>query len=554
MAYIRGLERRLAAHQPIADVHSVASFFVSRVDTAVDPLLPEGSPLRGQGGGRERQARLPALRRDRRVATGGRSWPRRARRVQRTLWASTGTKNPEYSDVLYVDELIGPDCVNTMPEGTIAAFQDHGTVARTVDADVDEAPRRDRRAGRRRRVARRGHPQARDGRREVVLGLVRFADRDDPAESRRAARRLMATTAKRPAPNPLRAGLRVGGASEPTVFVIYGASGDLSQRKLLPAIYNLAVRGLLPNRFAVIGYARSEMDNDDLPRIRPHGGREVLANAGRRPPLAGVRREPALPAGELRRGGVQGPRRAPRGHRRGPRHRREPGLLPLDAGELLPGDRAGDGRDQAEQARRLRPGRHREAVRPRPGIGAGARRRGPPVVLREPDLPDRPLPGQGDGPEHLRVPVRQRDLRARLEQHARRPRPDHGRRVDRRRAPGGVLRGDRRRPRHRPEPPAPGARAGRDGAAGGVRRRPDPRREGEAPAGDAADDARELRARPVRRRATSPASRRWRTSTSRTSRPTRTRRPTSPRSSRSTTGAGRGRRSTSGPGSGSPSG
>jgi len=72
----------------------------------------------------------------------------------------------------------------------------------------------------------------------------------------------MATTAKRPAPNPLRAGLRVGGASEPTVFVIYGASGDLSQRKLLPAIYNLAVRGLLPNRFAVIGYARSEMDND----------------------------------------------------------------------------------------------------------------------------------------------------------------------------------------------------------------------------------------------------------------------------------------------------
>ena len=72
----------------------------------------------------------------------------------------------------------------------------------------------------------------------------------------------MATTAKRPAPNPLRTGLRVGGASEPTVFVIYGASGDLAQRKLLPAIYNLAVRGLLPSRFAVIGYARSEMDNE----------------------------------------------------------------------------------------------------------------------------------------------------------------------------------------------------------------------------------------------------------------------------------------------------
>ncbi|HYX84212.1 MAG TPA: glucose-6-phosphate dehydrogenase [Gaiellales bacterium] len=72
----------------------------------------------------------------------------------------------------------------------------------------------------------------------------------------------MATTARRPAENPLRIGLRVGGATEPAVFVIYGASGDLSQRKLLPAIYNLAVRGLLPNRFAVIGYARSEMDDD----------------------------------------------------------------------------------------------------------------------------------------------------------------------------------------------------------------------------------------------------------------------------------------------------
>ena len=89
MAYIRGLERRLAAHQPIADVHSVASFFVSRVDTAIDPLLPEGSPLRGQGGGRERQARLPALRRDRGVrpvaeaGRGGRHGPADAVGVDR---------------------------------------------------------------------------------------------------------------------------------------------------------------------------------------------------------------------------------------------------------------------------------------------------------------------------------------------------------------------------------------------------------------------------------------------------------------------------------------
>jgi len=113
----------------------------------------------------------------------------------------------------------------------------------------------------------------------------------------------MATTAKRPAPNPLRAGLRVGGASEPTVFVIYGATGDLSQRKLLPAIYNLAVRGLLPNRFAVIGYARSEMDNEAFRDF----ARAAVEKFSRTPVddhLAGVLRDPALPVGGVRRGGV----------------------------------------------------------------------------------------------------------------------------------------------------------------------------------------------------------------------------------------------------------
>ncbi len=138
MAYIRGLERRLAAHQPIADVHSVASFFVSRVDTAVDKLLPEGSPLRGRAAvanaklAYQRFGEITSTERWQRLADEGAT-------VQRTLWASTGTKDPAYSDVMYVDELIGPDCVNTMPEGTIAAFQDHGTVARTVDADVSAA-------------------------------------------------------------------------------------------------------------------------------------------------------------------------------------------------------------------------------------------------------------------------------------------------------------------------------------------------------------------------------------------------------------------------------
>ncbi len=140
MAYIRGLERRAAAGQPIDDIHSVASFFVSRVDTAVDAQLPDGSPLRGKAAvanaklAYQRFGEITASERWQALAAKG-------ARVQRPLWASTGTKNAAYSDVLYVDELIGPDCVNTMPEGTIAAFLDHGTVRRTVDADVDGARR-----------------------------------------------------------------------------------------------------------------------------------------------------------------------------------------------------------------------------------------------------------------------------------------------------------------------------------------------------------------------------------------------------------------------------
>ena len=149
-------------------MHSVASFFVSRVDTAVDDQLPEGSPLRGRAAVANAKLAYQHF-----VATvAGDRWQALAAkgaRVQRPLWASTGTKNAAYSDVLYVDSLIGPDTVNTMPEATIAAFADHGTVARTVDADVDAAKAEldGHRRGRRR--PRRGHQAARAGRREVVL-------------------------------------------------------------------------------------------------------------------------------------------------------------------------------------------------------------------------------------------------------------------------------------------------------------------------------------------------------------------------------------------------
>jgi transaldolase len=130
-AYIAGLERRAAGGQPVDAIASVASFFVSRVDAKADALLPPDSPLRGRlaianahrayGRYRERFAdeRWRAL-----SATGA--------RPQRPLWASTGTKNPTYSDVLYVEELIAPGVVNTMPDATLRAFADHGQAARAL--------------------------------------------------------------------------------------------------------------------------------------------------------------------------------------------------------------------------------------------------------------------------------------------------------------------------------------------------------------------------------------------------------------------------------------
>lgn len=145
-AYLTGLEE-LAA-DPDADlsqVASVASFFVSRADTEVDRRLeaiasPDALALRGLAA--LTQAQL-AYRRFREVFSGPRweALAERGARMQRPLWASTGTKNDEYSDVLYVDGLIGPDTVNTLPEDTLEAFADHGTLERTIDADPDETDR-----------------------------------------------------------------------------------------------------------------------------------------------------------------------------------------------------------------------------------------------------------------------------------------------------------------------------------------------------------------------------------------------------------------------------
>lgn len=150
-AYLSGLEALAAGGvTDLSGVHSVASFFVSRVDTEVDRRLealagggdtvgdPEILALRGKAA--VVQARV-AYEHFTKIFSGPRweALAAKGARVQRPLWASTSTKNPSYPDLLYVDTLIGPDTVNTMPEQTLDAFADHGTVARTVDADLEGA-------------------------------------------------------------------------------------------------------------------------------------------------------------------------------------------------------------------------------------------------------------------------------------------------------------------------------------------------------------------------------------------------------------------------------
>ncbi len=137
-AYWNGLDRRLGAGKPVKEISSVASFFVSRVDTIVDPWLASGSPLRGRIAIANAEVAyvrylqsLESSRWKRLAAHGARS--------QRPLWASTGTKNPEYSDVRYVQELIAPGVISTIPIETLRAFADHGDVGRSLGVDATRA-------------------------------------------------------------------------------------------------------------------------------------------------------------------------------------------------------------------------------------------------------------------------------------------------------------------------------------------------------------------------------------------------------------------------------
>jgi transaldolase/glucose-6-phosphate isomerase len=147
-AYIRGLENRLSRGLDITNIASVASFFISRVDTAVDKLLEQKISASGNTDpiknllGKTAIANAKLAYQDYKdIFLGARfdALQKAGAKAQRLLWGSTGTKNPAYSETLYIDELIGPNTVNTVPPATYAAFKEHGKVADTLEANIEEA-------------------------------------------------------------------------------------------------------------------------------------------------------------------------------------------------------------------------------------------------------------------------------------------------------------------------------------------------------------------------------------------------------------------------------
>ncbi len=270
--------------------------------------------------------------------------------------------------------------------------------------------------------------------------------------------------------NPLRdkRDKRMPRIAGPCAVVIFGVTGDLARKKLMPAIYDLANRGLLPPTFALVGFARRDWADEDfgkvvLDAVKQHARTPFRQEVWDR--LAeGIRfvqgtfdDEKAFKtlADTLRTAG------------RRTRYRRQPRLLPVDPAEgLSPGARAAVRVGAGHETRRLlEPGGHREAVRPRPFQRRSSQPSGEQRVPRVVGVPHRPLPGQGNGAEHPGASLRQPDVRADLERPLRRPRPDHHGRGHRTRWSRRILRRCRRRPRRHPEPPHPAAGAHRDGGA-----------------------------------------------------------------------------------------
>ncbi len=186
-AYIAGLKKYVAAGGDPSHVSSVASFFISRIDSMVDAIVK--AKLKSSTDPKE-QALLRSLPGKVAIANGkltyrrykeifsGADWAALASKgaqTQRVLWASTSTKDPSYSDVLYVEELIGPDTVNTMPPQTLEAFRDHGKPKASLEAGLDAAQRHHGHARRRRHFDEEGHRRSGDASREAVRRTVRQA-------------------------------------------------------------------------------------------------------------------------------------------------------------------------------------------------------------------------------------------------------------------------------------------------------------------------------------------------------------------------------------------
>ena len=152
-AYLRGLEQRASKSQPIHEITSVASFFVSRVDTLTDKLLETRLSSATSKAEKDKIASLfgkaavanakIAYKKYKNIFSGKRflTLKEKGGRIQRILWGSTGTKNPKYSDIKYVEELIAPDSINTLPETTLDAFKDHGQAKITISDHLEEAER-----------------------------------------------------------------------------------------------------------------------------------------------------------------------------------------------------------------------------------------------------------------------------------------------------------------------------------------------------------------------------------------------------------------------------
>ena len=149
--YLRGLEKRTRQGEPIHEIVSVASFFVSRVDTLADKLLEARLASASTDAGKQKMKNLLgkaavanaklAYQKYKSIFASKRFVDLKGANVQRILWGSTGTKNPSYSDIKYVQELIGPDSINTLPETTLLAFKDHGQVQITIGDRLEEAER-----------------------------------------------------------------------------------------------------------------------------------------------------------------------------------------------------------------------------------------------------------------------------------------------------------------------------------------------------------------------------------------------------------------------------